>query len=213
MKKKKIINSPSSPSPPVASWSEPHSHCPQTGRSSGRACCRSEAEGKQRAKSVMMKQHSWDDKPVSPTLCLVFCRLFRKIFRISSSRLLEMLGMARRRAVPRDSKFLRKEKTNGKKFNCEIERTNKQIFRKNFFFFFTFYTYCWISWNFVCSTFDFYQQRLVLATFTNIFLWMCIIEISKSWKTKPYIFIQFCHHSFSSQIFFIKVAQTMGNIY
>lgn len=136
MKKKKIINSPSSPSPPVASWSEPHSHCPQTGRSSGRACCRSEAEGKQRAKSVMMKQHSWDDKPVSPTLCLVFCRLFRKIFRISSSRLLEMLGMARRRAVPRDSKFLRKEKTNGKKFNCEIERTNKQIFRKNFFFFF-----------------------------------------------------------------------------
>lgn len=63
MKKKKIINSPSSPSPPVASWSEPHSHCPQTGRSSGRACCRSEAEGKQRAKSVMMKQHSWDDKP------------------------------------------------------------------------------------------------------------------------------------------------------
>lgn len=38
-------NSPSSPSPPAASWSEPHSRCPQTGRSSGRACCRSEAEG------------------------------------------------------------------------------------------------------------------------------------------------------------------------
>lgn len=29
-----------------------------------------------------------------PTLCLVFCRLFRKIFRISSSRLFEMLGIA-----------------------------------------------------------------------------------------------------------------------
>lgn len=54
----------------------------------------------------------------------------------------------------------------------------------------------------------------MLATFTNIFLWMCIIEMSKYWKTKPYIFIQFCHHSFSSQIFFflIKVAQSMGNI-
>lgn len=42
----------------------------------------------------------------SPTLCLVLCRLLRRIFLISSSRLFEMLGIARRLAGPLGSTFL-----------------------------------------------------------------------------------------------------------
>lgn len=62
-------NSPSSPSPPAASWSEPHSRCPQTGRSSSRACCRSEAEGEAKWRKMddyeEMCMNGEDEPPLS----------------------------------------------------------------------------------------------------------------------------------------------------